>query len=562
MLLIRLAKILVTGNFKPIPYSIRIGVTGHRRLDDPIAMQAAVRRAIDSEVGKLFSTKSKANVSISYRVLSALAEGADRIAARAVLEYPDARLDVVLPLTVEDYLEDFRTEESRLEFAELLGKCRHPVQLRSRRIREDRHDAGDQAELRRESYRRVGEYLVDHCDVLIAVWDGQPARGQGGTGAVVQYAGEQDRPVIRVWGETITVYNPGVDAAAPDAIDRFNRQAITPERRADYAKNLEEELFVKPPSAASLPAGVREMVRSNFLPYYVQASIAAKTNQNRFYRWGKYVYAFSAAAVGSAAIGVLIPSLAWLGFGFELVLLSAIAMTLWRGRRTQPHQNWIENRFLTERIRCGIFMAICGVQPKPLEVLPFMGHSQSANDWMVRVFDEIWDRLPEVPGSGQGDWQLLKKYVEEAWIGDQVRFHREKSAKEKRALRILTRAGEIVLPATMVAAALHLALLWQVGGAGESAVGLGDWLHRGLSFVALLFPAIAASMAGMAAHREYRRLERRSENMAGELARLGKKMTSAEDRARFEELLQKVDAVLLQETQDWLMLMRYVEIKG
>ena len=37
-------------DFEPIPYRIRIGVTGHRKLDDPAAIQAAVRRAIDTEI--------------------------------------------------------------------------------------------------------------------------------------------------------------------------------------------------------------------------------------------------------------------------------------------------------------------------------------------------------------------------------------------------------------------------------------------------------------------------------------------------------------------------------
>src|SRR5258707_8556794 len=115
-------------DFEPIPYRIRIGVTGHRKLDDPAAVQATVKRAIDAEVEKLFPEESRQNIervcsagttAISFRVLSPLAEGADRVVARAVLDYREARLDVVLPLTVEDYLEDFETEESKREFTGL-----------------------------------------------------------------------------------------------------------------------------------------------------------------------------------------------------------------------------------------------------------------------------------------------------------------------------------------------------------------------------------------------------------------------------------------------------------
>jgi hypothetical protein len=39
-------------------------------------------------------------------------------------------------------------------------------------------------------------------------------------------------------------------------------------------------------------------------------------------------------------------------------------------------------------------------------------------------------------------------------------------------------------------------------------------------------------------------------------------MASAKDPERFENLLQKLDEMMLREAQDWLMLMRFVEIKA
>jgi hypothetical protein len=142
-------------------------------------------------------------------VVSSLAEGADRVVARAVLSYPDASLDAVLPLTLEDYMEDFASEASRKEFAELLSRCSEPVLLRTRSIREERSDAGGQAEIRSDAYAKAGQYVVDHCDVLIAVWDGEPARGGGGTAEIVEYGLRKSRPLIRVWGGTFEVLNSG-----------------------------------------------------------------------------------------------------------------------------------------------------------------------------------------------------------------------------------------------------------------------------------------------------------------------------------------------------------------
>jgi hypothetical protein len=565
------------ADFASIPFRIRVGVTGHRKLDDPAAIQALAKKAIAAEVERLFPEESRRNIesvrragttTISLRVLSPLAEGADRVVARAVLDHPNARLDVVLPLALEDYLQDFATEESRKEFTELLDRCRKPVLLRTRRIQDDRRDRGDQAELRRDAYHQVGRYVVDHCDVLIAVWDGQPSRGRGGTGEIVQYAQEQNRPIIRVWGNSFEVLNRdnnnGLDASALDAIDRFNRQAITPDERSCYVKNLDREHFEEPTTAREISPSVREFVNSRLFPYYAQSSIMAKASQKRFYRAGRFIYVLSAAAVGSAAAGILFPALAWAGFSMELMLLILIWLAFQQAYRKHSHQGWIENRCLAERIRCGIFMAICGVEPRPIEVLPYMGHSQTVNDWTVRVFDEIWDRLPPLTRCSHAKRLSLNAYVREVWIGEQVKFHKDKKEREGHARKRLALAGKIVLPVTIAAAALHLVLLLRspMGTAEESVHWLHQGLHRSLAFIALLFPAIAASLAGIEAHREHLRLEKRSANMGPQLERLNRQMASATDPERFENLLQRVDEIMLRETQDWLMLMRYVEIKA
>jgi hypothetical protein len=205
-------------DIESIPHCIRIGVTGHRKLENPTAVEVLVRRAIEAEVEGLLSENVRRKIkhvrragtaAISFRVLSSLAEGADRLMARAVLDYPDAHLDAVLPLALEDYLEDFASEESRKEFEKLLGLCEKPVFLRTRRIQDESSDPKNMAELRCDSYAHAGRYIVDHCDVLIAVWDGAPSRGRGGTAEIVQYALEKNRPILRVWGDSFEVLNRG-----------------------------------------------------------------------------------------------------------------------------------------------------------------------------------------------------------------------------------------------------------------------------------------------------------------------------------------------------------------
>jgi hypothetical protein len=151
---------------------MRIGVSGHRHLRDhrvAIEMTHAV-------LGRLLPQSTTAVV-----VVSSLAEGADRLVAEVVLELPGASLEVILPLPADDFLDDFESAESREQFWTLLERASlvHVV---------------DQppGESRPAAYERAGRELVDTCDVLIALWDGQASRGQGSTAEMIQYALDRD----------------------------------------------------------------------------------------------------------------------------------------------------------------------------------------------------------------------------------------------------------------------------------------------------------------------------------------------------------------------------------
>jgi len=132
-----------------ISFQICVGVTGHRKLPNPALVEDTVRKAIESEINRsriyLVDALSVSQVqthqpvvpTVHLHALSPLAEGADRLVARIILSYPGAELNVVLPLMLEDYLQDFESEESRLEFEELLHLCKSPVILRRQLIRQE-----------------------------------------------------------------------------------------------------------------------------------------------------------------------------------------------------------------------------------------------------------------------------------------------------------------------------------------------------------------------------------------------------------------------------------------
>src|SRR5207249_3115697 len=51
---------------------------------------------------------------------------------------------------------------------------------------------------KQESYLAAGKKVVDATDLLLAVWDGKPARGLGGTADVIEYARQELKQIIRL----------------------------------------------------------------------------------------------------------------------------------------------------------------------------------------------------------------------------------------------------------------------------------------------------------------------------------------------------------------------------
>lgn len=147
---------------------IVLGVTGHRDLADPVSVDQALGHCLD-ELRALFPNSR-------FVVLSALAEGADRLFAKAAL-VRGMELVVPLPMPAADYEEDF--PESVYEFRALCaqasscfvvpGNVTHPS-----------------VNPREAAYARAGLFLVERAHIVVAVWDGLPARGLGGTAQIAR----------------------------------------------------------------------------------------------------------------------------------------------------------------------------------------------------------------------------------------------------------------------------------------------------------------------------------------------------------------------------------------
>ena len=115
--------------------------------------------------------------------VSSLAAGADQRFAQRVLDR-GGTLHVVLPSPA--YESSFTQVRDLDLFRRLLSRASDVETLHYEEPNED-------------AYLAAGQRVVDLCDVLVAVWDGLPAQGKGGTGDVVAYARSAKKPVLIVW---------------------------------------------------------------------------------------------------------------------------------------------------------------------------------------------------------------------------------------------------------------------------------------------------------------------------------------------------------------------------
>lgn len=156
---------------------MRLGITGHRGM--PPHSEQLVRAALTAMVQQHDPSDLVG--------VSCIADGPDTWFAQAVINH-GGQIEVVVPA------EKYRDE---------LPKDHHPVYDNLMRHVSEVHSTG-MKESTSEAHQAGSEILVGMVDELVAVWDGLPARGYGGTADVVAYAQRTGVPVTVIWPEGAT----------------------------------------------------------------------------------------------------------------------------------------------------------------------------------------------------------------------------------------------------------------------------------------------------------------------------------------------------------------------
>ena len=556
------------GDNDRISLVFRVGVTGHRwiRTDDQ-----AARRAVGAALDAVFArctNQPTTSTSVEKAVVSSLAEGADRLAAAWAVQH-GFHLEVVLPREPQAYAADFATEASRTEFWRLVDAAdavtvvphpetpraptlvRSPCEDRSPRFR------GSVAGARRrrvsaeteDAYRAAGEAVVERSDVLLAVWDGQPAKGIGGTGEVVAAAGRLGVPVSWVCAEQHCDRRPtfvpaDVRYAAVQDLRPVPDRVVLLSHSAFHLLDLYNK--------AALPArqGSHDDPAVQQLSHYQHRADLTAVRAGKAMRGAdRAVYTLAVVAVAiPAGRLVFFPAQKWLGW-VEVLALVAITGILLGGRRARFLDRWLSTRIVAERLRSSCHLTRIGAAPVLGTPQGDAEAPSPATESARRAVREAVLRATVSPPAHM-DLEAGRSLLLEKWLDPQLDYHDEMARKAKTREYLSSRVTVVLFVVSLVAALAHVLHVLESEGAGEY------W-----TFLAVVVPAAAAAVSGYTAHREYVRQHLRS---AGMVQRLTEGRASVLRAATVSELRQAavaVDLAMRGESIDWFAATRLHELR-
>ena len=151
---------------------IRVAVAGHRLNQLPEEAIPRVKAAMAAALDSIQAAGREAtHKGAKFVLMSALAEGADRIAADAALARGWS-LVAPLPFSISRYEKDFADPASVAHFQALVKQA---DKVKPAPKNDANADAG---------YTAVGKAIAKGADIGVIVWNGEGAKGEGGTADV------------------------------------------------------------------------------------------------------------------------------------------------------------------------------------------------------------------------------------------------------------------------------------------------------------------------------------------------------------------------------------------
>jgi len=560
--------------------TLSVGVTGHRPERLGRANLAKVTEQIGEVLDAVAAAAREQGEGINLRIVSALAQGADAIAADAA-RARGWSLDCVLPFGRDDYAADFPEADDEAAFRGRLAGAGAVFEL----------PGGRAARSDPRAYERSGRVVLAQSDILLAVWDRGPLQGRGGTGQIVAEAVVEDVPVILIdpgganpptllWdglqdhdlGQQTLDTVPRSDLSAlprvaraligrPEPTDnpamrRFYSEAPPPRRTLALAfplllamvgvRGLRASDFTVPDlTRAEAPildvsSGMADRapdfasrLRGALAPRFARADVMA-TYTGQLFRSGYVInFTLAAAAVALALSGLALPPAAK---PFLIVLeLSAIGGILALTRaahRVAWHQRWLDSRHLAERLRCLALSAQLG------DLSLRIGADQEP-PWVTSVARSTAHRLG-LPSARVDEGYLSD--VRAALLGmidDQLAYLSGDAHRMHRLEHRLHNLGTMLFALTALICVGFLAfeavLNMAASGAPE---GMAHRVAIGVTIASGALPAIGAAIYGIRMQGDFAGVAERSEALAHHLGVL--KRAVEDDVLTFDTLRRRI----------------------
>ena len=584
------------------PLPITLGVTGHRDLrseDIP---------TLEARVGEVLDELKSAYAHSPLQLITPLAEGADRLVARACLKR-GMTLIAPLPLPRALYEADFSTPESRSEFADLLGRASESLELPIL-AGADATEIATYGEARDRQYAAVGAYVIRHSQILIALWDGMETQLTGGTWDTLrrQLRGADDGdndsfdpldppergPVFHVVTPRqrhtelparaleLRVLLPGSDLARWAPLGEFARSASARLFRRMDLFNRDAVQFPHREDLSHLPfdtAAVPLVLERDVPPHMRQALDAFGHADSLAIRFKRRTTIGLRILFALAFLSVLFLSLysdvernPFLVTAYFLGLAAAYTWFVWVGTMPEP-PDWLRNtlghnatmrlwgqrgdyksrhldyRALAEGLRVQVVWALSGVGDLVAE--RYLRKQRTELDW-IRYALRAWMRQSATPAARPEETLSpgVASVVPEAWMEQQSDYYRFATNRDRSALARKERIVSILFLAGLLLAA---SLLLHVLSGGQGRVIDYTLFGSGIALAAAALVEGYADKVGIAQQvRQFERMELLFARAAAEARRF--RLLGREDAIK--RLVRDLGEEALSEHGDWVLLHR------
>ena len=579
-----------------LPFMLCVGITGHRA--EALGDKAA--RALPARISAVLETIGKSGLALFERersgfskaapelhFVSAIADGSDQIAAEAALSL-GWELQAILPFRRSDYRESLADVPGRESFDTLLERASRVLELPG-------DEPGDV-----EAYVMAGRATVAHCDLLIAVWDGKPARGRGGTAEVVEMAIARGRPVIHIPPEPHepakllwAAFDPVVDTSGADPmserpfdedhVDRMLTAVLLPppgkqehrfiarffkERLPRFRPRFEYRLLLA-------AAGVRRIRLSDFTE--TQSAIWIEQEWREFrekcidandisaqidlleeaYSWADrlatnlaltyrsgHIFSFvmGGVAVCMGLGAFMFPHLKIQEAMAEMVVTLAVILNAHIGSKREWHRRWLDYRQLAERLRPMRSLKLLGIAaPDP----PGTETNPVAQRWIDTYASGIWRAMGVHSGSIDRTAAMrIAQSVADHEVAPQVSYH-ERNAHVIHLLdHRLERLGTFLFFATLIVSDITLV------GLSTHAYYVTEYSNW-FTLISAGFPALATAVFGIRFQGDFGGDALRSLATADTLKQIDRELRKDTTLSRAADLTEQAARYMLSDLDEW-----------